>query len=253
MVVVMERTGNELCGISCLDMEEVAPPKKQIMSSRSFGTMVTTINELGEAVATYVARAAEKLRQQGAVCGAIHVFIRTNPFRERELQYSNGIVIALPDPSNDSMMLTKAALFGLEQLFREGYQYKKADVMLMALTDAASRQGTLFDDGAGDVRAVKLMGVVDALNRQHGRDTVQLGAAGIQARWAMPCALTIVRQSTRPAGMKCLVCGPGESNINTTWSQPSHISSICFAGFRLYRIGRGSWSLAEPDPASNLR
>lgn len=183
--VVMERTGNELRGISCLDMEQVAPPKQQIMSSRSFGTMVTTIDELAEAVATYVARAAEKLRQQESVCGAIHVFIRTNPFRERDLQYSNGIVIPLPNPSSETMMLTKAALFRLEQLFRDGYLYKKAGVMLMALTDATSRQGTLFDDEAGDVRTAKLMGVVDALNRQHGRDTVQLGAAGIQARWAM--------------------------------------------------------------------
>lgn len=82
-------------------------------------------------------------------------------------------------------MLTKAALFGLEQLFRDGYLYKKAGVMLMALTDAKKRQGTLFDDMAVIERAARLMGVVDALNRQHGRDTVQLGAAGIQARWAM--------------------------------------------------------------------
>ncbi|NMM38599.1 MAG: Y-family DNA polymerase [Glaciimonas sp.] len=182
--VVMERTGNELRGISCMKMEEVSSPKKQIMSSRSFGTMVTTLDELAEAVATYVARASEKLRQQGSVCGAIHVFIRTNPFRERDLQYSNGIVIPLPNPSNDSTMLTKAALFGLGQIFREGYLYKKAGVMLMALTDAKKRQGTLFDDGAGDVRAANLMGVVDALNRQYGRDAVQLGAAGIQGSWA---------------------------------------------------------------------
>ena len=87
------------------------------MSSRSFGTMVTTIDELAEAVATYLTWAAEKLRLQGSVCGAIDVFIRTNPFRERDLQYSNGIVIQLPNPSHDSMMLTKPELFGLEQLF----------------------------------------------------------------------------------------------------------------------------------------
>ena len=83
------------------------------------------------------------------------------------------------------MVLTKAALFGLEQIFREGYLYKKAGVMLMELSDAARRQGTLFDDVAVDARAAKLMGVLDALNQKHGRDTVQLGAAGIQARWAM--------------------------------------------------------------------
>ena len=83
------------------------------------------------------------------------------------------------------MMLTKAALFGLEQIFREGYLYKKAGVMLMELSDAARRQGTLFDDAAVDVRAARLMGVLDALNQKHGRDTVQLGVAGIQTRWAM--------------------------------------------------------------------
>ena len=92
-VVKMERTCNELRGISCLELEDIAPAKKQIMSSRSFGAPVESIEELGEAISTYVARAGEKLRQQESVAAAVHVFIKTNRFSENEKQLLQPIQI----------------------------------------------------------------------------------------------------------------------------------------------------------------
>ena len=111
--VVMERTGNELRGISCLALEEVAAPRKQIISSRSFGQLVHTLPELSESVASYMSSAAEKLRRENSVCEAIQVFVQTNPFREQDPQYSQGITIPLPNASSDTRLLVRTALFGV--------------------------------------------------------------------------------------------------------------------------------------------
>ena len=103
--VVTERTVRELRGISCLDLETMVPDKQQIMSSRSFGHYVYDLKELEEAVATYIGRAAEKLRRQGSLAGALMVTIRTNPFSEREAQYQKALTIALPEATADSRVL----------------------------------------------------------------------------------------------------------------------------------------------------
>lgn len=183
--VVMERTCNEVRGISCLELDEVAPPRKEIVSSRSFGEMVMTVEELAQAVTMYVARASEKLRSQKSVCGAIHVFVQTNRFRETDKQYSNGVTIPLVHPTDDNRKLAGAALHGLGLIFREGYKYKKAGVMLMDLREKSLSQGTLFDQDEGREDSTKIMAVLDQLNKTFGRDTVQLGSAGVGHRWAM--------------------------------------------------------------------
>jgi DNA polymerase V len=117
---VVERTGNELRGISCLALEEVAPPKKQIASSRSFGQLVNDLQDLSEAVAVHASSAAEKLCAQGGVCNAIHVFIQTNRFREQDPQHDDSIVIPLPNASADTRLRVRAALFGLKKIYRTG-------------------------------------------------------------------------------------------------------------------------------------
>ena len=183
--VVMERTCNELRGISCLELEDVAPSKQQIMSSRSFGCPVTTLAELREAVASYVTRAAEKLRAQQSVSAAVHVFIQTNRFKESDLQYSEGLVVPLPDPTDDTRLLASAAIFGLGLIFKPGYQYKKAGIMLTLISDKAKRQETLFDDPLQRAQSAKLMAAMDAINAEFGRDTVRTGANGTDKRWAM--------------------------------------------------------------------
>jgi DNA polymerase V len=183
--VVMERTASELRGVSCLELEDLADPKQQIMASRSFGSIVRDIAEISEAVSWHIDRAAEKLRSQGSVAGAVYVFVQTNRFRTSDLQYNGGVVVPLSDVSDDTRALTTAALMGLRHIFREGYQYKKCGVMLMELTDKAQRQETLFDDVAARERASKAMAVMDSINRVWGRGTLRSGAAGGSKRWAM--------------------------------------------------------------------
>lgn len=195
--VVMERTCNELRGISCLELEDVAPSKQQIMSSRSFGSPVTTLAELREAVASYVTRAAEKLRAQQSVSAAVYVYIQTNRFKESDLQYSEGLLVPLPDPTDDTRLLTKAATLGLDLIFKPGYQYKKAGIMLTLIFDKAKRQATLFDDPLQRAQSAKLMAAMDAINAEFGRDTVRTGANGTDKRWAMRSENRSPRFTTR--------------------------------------------------------
>lgn len=195
--VVMERTCEELRGHSCLDLEEVTPARKEIVSSRSFGSMVLTVEELAESVSTYIARAGEKLRGQQSLCGAVHVFIHTNPFRRTDPQYSNGVTIPLTEPSADNRVLTSAAFRGLGMIFREGFKYKKAGVMLMNLAPASFHQGGLFDSGITPRRSVAAMAALDELNQRYGRDVVHLASAGLVRRWAMLAENRTPRYTTR--------------------------------------------------------
>jgi DNA polymerase V len=183
--VVMERTVSELRGISCLELEDVAPPKEQIMASRSFGKMVHSIEELGEAVSWHIDRAAEKLRTQGSVAGAIHVFVQTNRFRESDRQYNGAVVVPLADVSDDTPTLTASALAGLRHIYRAGYAYKKCGVMLMQISAKAMRQETLFDDVAARTKSSQAMKVMDEINRNWGRGTLRTASSGIKKRWAM--------------------------------------------------------------------
>ncbi len=199
--VVMERTCNELRGLSCLDLEDVAPAKQQIMSSRSFGTPVETLVELREAVATYVASAAAKLREQGSVAGAIYVFAQTNRFRGDDAQYNAGLTVPLEEPSDDTLVLIKAALSGLEKIYRPGFRYKKAGITLTLLTDKTLRQETLFDDPLLRAKSTRLMAVIDAVNQEYGRETLRSGASGIEKNWATRAEFRSPRYTTRWADL----------------------------------------------------
>lgn len=183
--VVMERTGAELQGISCLALEEVASVKQQIIASRSFGEPVLSLTALGEAVASYMTRAAEKLRHQNSVCEAIQVFVQTNRFRVQDRQYSNGITVPLANPSADTRLLIRAALYGLSQIYRPGYRYKKAGVILQGISMASVQQQSLFRTfGAGE-QSDSIMRALDGLNQRFGRGTVTVAAAGIRPAWTM--------------------------------------------------------------------
>ena len=181
--VVLERTVLELRGVSCLELEELAPAKKQIMCSRTFGAYIHTLRELEEAVASYMARAAEKLRRQGSVANGVEVFIRTNPFNEKHPQYQQAIVVPLTQATGDTVRLTRAALWGLKRIYRPGFAYQKAGVMLMDLHPAGQTQGVLFET-ASQARPA-LMQVVDQANAKWGRGTLKLAAEGISKPWQM--------------------------------------------------------------------
>jgi len=198
--VVLQKTVEELNGTSCLPLELMAPAKQQIMSSRSFGQPVYDLDELEEAVSTYICRAAEKLRAQQSVAGAITVAIMTNRFKEHVPQYSRSIVVPLPEPTADSRVLAAYAIRALKHMHRPGYEYKKAAVMLSELQPESQRQACLWDDAKAEAsreRARKLMGVLDEVNSRFGRGAVQLGALGTKPVWTMKRGRVSPRYTTR--------------------------------------------------------
>jgi len=182
--VVMERTVAELNGESCLELEDVTAPRAQIQATRSFGRPVTALSELREAVISYVSCAAERLRGQHSVCAQVSVFIHTGKYRAETSNYSPAILIPLTYPTADTRRLGAAALHGLERIYRPGYRYKKAGVMLMGLQSAAATQADLFA-GSEQPRAARLMTAMDAINKAYGMNTATFAGAGIEQPWRM--------------------------------------------------------------------
>ena len=119
--VVMQKTIHELNGIVCMELEDVAPPKKQILSSRSFGVPVTDYNSLAESITLYMSRATEKLRKQQSFAGSVYVYIRTSPFKPDQPFYSNGMTIPLPSPTDDTRQLVSVVLWALKQIYKPNY------------------------------------------------------------------------------------------------------------------------------------
>ncbi|MBT8587429.1 Y-family DNA polymerase [Polynucleobacter paneuropaeus] len=183
--VVMERLCYELRGVSCLKLEEVAPAKQQIITSRSFGKLVTSLEELAESVATHTARAAEKLRSQQSVTGAISVFIQTNPHKQNEPQYAQSITIALENPSDNTLKLTEAAINGLKQIYQKGFRYKKAGVVLNLLSDKPTTQQSLFEDMETRGKSADLMKAMDAINSRFGSGVIRSATTGAKQQWQM--------------------------------------------------------------------
>lgn len=184
MGVVVERMVLELRGIHCHEMTMLVPNNKTILASRSFGRSVTRRSELEEAVSTHVARAAEKLRSQSLVAGAIMVFAHTNPFRTQDKQYSASRTIALPVASADTMVLTNVALQAARKIWKEGYSYKKAGITLLELSPAGTVQGDLWT-AADTPRQQALMRTIDRINAEHGRDMMRLAVTGIRRGWTL--------------------------------------------------------------------
>lgn len=183
--VVLERTVAELNGEACLELEDIVPDKQQIICSRSFGSLVSNLPEMEQAVVSYATRAAEKLRSQHSLASGIQVYIRTNPHKEKDPQYQQSILMPLAEPSDDTRHLCHAALQGLRQIYRSGYAYQKAGVMLTDIIPASARPRTLFDDVATQMRSRALMSAMDAINRRMGSGTLKLLAAGVSQNWAM--------------------------------------------------------------------
>lgn len=183
--VVLERTVAELNGVACLELEEVTPARQQIICSRSFGSLVSNLSDLEQAVVAYVTRAAEKLRHQHSIAGGIQVHIRTNPHRENDPQYQRGVLMPMADPTDDTRLLCRAALNGLHQIYRSDYAYQKAGVMLVEITPRASRPRTLFDDVEAQQKSHALMATLDSINRRMGDGSVRLLGEGTKKRWAM--------------------------------------------------------------------
>lgn len=194
--VVVERIGRELRGERCLQLEDSTQLAKSIMASRSFGRSVTSREEVAEAIAAFISRAAEKLRRQRLAAGTVTVFLHTNPFRATERQYHASEVVRLSVASSSTPKLIQAAFYGLQRIFQSGVRYAKAGILLDALEDAGSVQGNLLMEGDSEKNKV-VMRTLDGLNKAWGRGTVKVAACGTRNGWAMRAECLSPRYTTR--------------------------------------------------------
>ena len=179
--VLSSRTAMELRGIPCIDLETTSSKRKSCVVSRSFGKRVENFQELKEAIASYSLNASEKIRSESLVAKSITVFIRTSPFQSRFGYYSNSKTIDFPIGTNNSIEIVKAALNGLETIFKNGYRYQKAGVMLSRLSDSVGDKNLFSSEK--DEKINTLMKSIDNTNYRYGRSTISLASAGVHKRW----------------------------------------------------------------------
>jgi DNA polymerase V len=182
--VVIEKTARELAGAACFELDEPDPPRQEICCSRMFGKRLTELAPIKEAVATYVMRASEKLRAQNSLCKKIRVSIRTGMFNPDEAKYANGVLIELPYPTDDVRLLTKAAVNAVERVFRPGFKYSKAEVMLVNLCQPGEYTEDLFSVSQPR-KAVHVMTVLDQINERWGGGTLRVASVPRCPDWAM--------------------------------------------------------------------
>ncbi|MDO7900587.1 Y-family DNA polymerase [Pseudomonas sp. K1(2024)] len=194
--VMIEKTARELRGISCLALEDAEPPKQEICCSRMFGTRQTELEPIRQAVATYTGRAAEKLRRQGSLCRQLRVSIRTGMFNTGERHHAQGALVQLPYATNDTLLLTRSATEALQRIYREGYRYSKAEVLLLDLCRPGEVTGDLFTLAQPEADG-RLMGVVDAINGRFGRGTLRTASVPLAPEWAMRRDLMSPSYTTR--------------------------------------------------------
>ena len=181
--VLGSRTAMELRGVPCINLEKTPSKRKSCVVSRSFGKRVERLQELKEAVANYSLNASEKIRSETLNTKSITIFIRTSPFQSRFGYYANSKTINFPIATNNSIEIVKAAIEGLESIFKNGYQYQKAGVILAGLSN--SNEGENLFSSEKDEKIGNLMRSIDKTNYRYGRSTLSLASAGVQKKWSM--------------------------------------------------------------------
>ncbi|SFR52631.1 Y-family DNA polymerase [Thiomicrospira sp. ALE5] len=200
--VIMERMVRELNGQACLTLEMVPPDKKQIVRSKSFGQPVHDLKKLEQAVATYAARAAEKLRQQHGVCQYLSVSIRTNPFKQDQPFYANHHAMGLVYPTDSTILITKLAKRLLKRIYQPGCAYHKAAVCLGEISVKGAMQLDVFAPDpqySANPKSDALMSVMDKVNAKFGKGSLELASQGLKQKeqWAMRRAMCSPRYTTR--------------------------------------------------------
>jgi len=180
--VVGLRLKHDLMGISSIHMEQVKP-KKSISTTRTFEATTSDYEVIRERVATFTVSCAEKLRKQGSSCSAIMVFIQTSRFQKQLPQYQNSLVIKTAYPTNSSIDLVKYANMALKRIFRKGYSYKKAGVIVLDLVDETQKQLSLFS--GENPKHAPLLKVMDALNNKYKDSTIKLACQDPKRTWKM--------------------------------------------------------------------
>ena len=193
--ITLERTVRELRGESCLSIEEAPPPAQHLMVSRGFKGKVTTKRHLQEAVATYASRAAEKARAKEVYAKTLQLFIRTGPFAKGP-RYVNNASWTFLEPRNDNLSLVSAASRCLDAIWKDGYEYQKAGILLTDLYPAKLKPLPLFEKASGGEPTQELMRLMDRMNQRYGRETIRIASSGIKRPWMMareflsPCYTT---------------------------------------------------------------
>lgn len=170
----------ELKGIPCYGIEQIHEDKKNIASTRSFSKALTKLEELEFAISEYTARASEKMRAQNSVCSSIYVYIRTNMFNYTK-KYAMSAVEPLQEATYDTSLLIKTAKKALRRIYKKGYEYKKAGIILMNLTKADQKQLSFERDLMNDNSDV--MPMIDEINSKMGKKTLFMLAQGIDKSW----------------------------------------------------------------------
>ena len=195
LTIVGVRMWNELQGNSQIELELVTSPKKNICTSRSFGNMLTEYTPIEEAVANYAARCAEELREQNSCAKVLMVFLHTNQHRKDLPQYAKNIVINLPVASNSTIELIHYAKKGLKLIFKKGYHYKKAGIIVSKIIPENAVQQDLFDHTDRNKQAA-IMQALDEINSKLGKDKVRIATQGFDGKWKLrqeqlsPCYTT---------------------------------------------------------------
>lgn len=182
--VVLERTVRELNGESWLELDEVQPEAKQVMSSRSFGSRVDNIAELEEAISYHSSMASERMRKKGLYAQMVYVFIQNSQFDKAEFEPLNRTV-SLPSPTNDTMKIANAALKALKQIYKPNVYYQKCGVMLMDLVPEGGQQLDIFGYSNDNEKSRVLMETMDRVNKKYSRGTIKLASEGLNKSWAM--------------------------------------------------------------------
>ena len=189
------RMVKELKGIPCYPLEYQPPRKKNICTSRSFGLEVFTQEELEEAVSSYASTCAMKLRKEKSLASSILVFIKTNPFKDSGQQYNPCQKVTLDVPVSDSMEITKQALMALKNIYKKGFSYKKAGVIVGDIVPENSKQLSLFSN-KDSFKVKSIMCAVDHINQKMGRNKIRLAVQGFDRKWRLkqeklsPCYTT---------------------------------------------------------------
>ena len=179
--VLSSRTAMELRGISCISLETHQTKRKSCCVSRSFGKKVEKFQDLRESITTHCLNAAEKIRSESLLAKSITILIRTSPFQNKEIYYSNSKTIDFPIATDNSIEIVKTALIGLKSIFKEGFQYQKSGITLSGLSSSENNKN-LFSSIKKD-KIKNLMQSIDYTNYRYGRSTLSLADAGLNKKW----------------------------------------------------------------------
>ncbi|TCB69285.1 DNA polymerase V subunit UmuC [Acinetobacter sp. ANC 4216] len=184
--VVMQRTVMELQGVSCIELEYAPATKKQIISSRSFGTRVTDIDSLSEAMSDYLQNAVKRLREEKSLCGCVIAFAQSNPFDANRPFYNKSVSIGFPEPTDSAAVMNKAVMRHMKELFLPGIEFKKCGVILTAIEPKSTYIYDLLSDHTQIEKNERLQEALEKVKIKFGDKKLAIGPCKMHGRaWAM--------------------------------------------------------------------